>query len=194
MKRYRKTRGAKQLLAACRVGGVVTTQETIVSAEVELMRKRILWDHQRDPFSGEVHLRPGLEHPKVRGTERLGFAKLDLYPNDKPKSVKPIRLVGERAAVDQEMVEHFWLVVGSSPVLPPRVRPTVSLCPTKRKVNGAPWRTANLMRVPCPTGPPSPSLKICWKVNPNRKFSVLWYSVKGSIKFPFTLSPGLRPP
>ena len=71
------------------------------------MRKRILADYERDVFSGEVRLCPGQEHPKVRGTERLGFAKLDLYPNAKPKSLKPIRLVGERAAAEQEIVEDF---------------------------------------------------------------------------------------
>ena len=107
VKRYRKRKGATRLLAASRVGGVVTTQEPIVSPEVELMRKRILADYERDVFSGEVRLRPDQEHPKVRGTERLGFAKLDLYPNAKPKSVKPIRLVGERAAAEQEIVEDF---------------------------------------------------------------------------------------
>ena len=105
VKRYRKTKGATRLLAASGVGGVVTTQKPIVSPEVELMRRRILADYERDVFSGEVRLNPGQEHPKVRGTERLGFAKLDPYPNAKPKSVKPIRLVGERAAAEQEMVE-----------------------------------------------------------------------------------------
>ena len=107
VKRYLKTNGAKHLLAALRVGGVVTTQEPIVSPEVELMRKRILADYERDVFSGEVCLRPSQRHPKVRGTERLGFAKLDLYPNTKPKSVKPVRLVRERAAAEQEIVENF---------------------------------------------------------------------------------------
>ena len=100
VKRYQKTSCAKRLLAACRVGGVVTTQEPIVSLEVEFMRKRILADYERDVFGGEVRLRPGQEHPKVRGTERLGFAKLDLYSNAKHKSVKPIRLVGEQAAAE----------------------------------------------------------------------------------------------
>ena len=94
LKRYRKTNGAKQLLAASRVGGVVTTQARIVSREVEVMRKHILTDNERDVFRGEFRLRPGQEDPKVRGTERWGFAKLDLYPKAKPKSVKPIRLVG----------------------------------------------------------------------------------------------------
>ena len=43
----------------------------------------------------------------LRSMVRSGwdFGKLDLYPNAKPKSVKPIRLVGERAAADQEIVE-----------------------------------------------------------------------------------------
>ena len=107
VKRYRKTNGAKQLLAASRVGGIVTTQTPIVSPEVELMRKRILADYERYVFSGEVRLRPGQEHPKVHGTERLGFAKLNLYPNAGAKSVKPIPLVGERAAAEQEIVEDF---------------------------------------------------------------------------------------
>ena len=107
VKRYRKTNGAKRLSAASTFGGVVTTQAPIVSPEVELMRKHILADYERDVFSGEVRLRPGQEHPKVRGTERLGFAKLDLYPNTTPQSVKPIRLAGERAAAEQEIVEDF---------------------------------------------------------------------------------------
>ena len=174
VKRYRKTNGTKRLLAASRVGGVVTTQEPIVSPEVELMRKRILADYEQDFFSGEVRLRPGQEHPKVRGTERLGFAKLDLYPNAKPKSVKPIRLVGERAAAEQEIVEGFWILVGLSRVLPPSGRPTVSLCPRKRKEKGASlWNTANLMRLLCLTRTPSRSLKICWKIIPNTRFSLL---------------------
>ena len=95
----------ERLLAASRVGDVVTTQAPIVSPEVELMRKCILADYERDAFSREVRLRLGQEHPRVPGTERLGFAKLDLYPNARPKSVKPIRLVGERAAAEQSMVE-----------------------------------------------------------------------------------------
>ena len=105
VKRYRKTRGATRLLAASRVGGIVTIQEPIVSPEVDLMRKRILADYERVVFSGEVRLRPGQEHPIVRDTERLGFPKLDLYPNANPKSVKPVRLVGERAGAEQEIVE-----------------------------------------------------------------------------------------
>ena len=107
VKRYPKTNGTKRLLAAYRVGGVVTTKEPIVSPEVELMRKRIFADYERDVFSGEVRLRPDQEHPKVRGTERFGFAKLDLYPNAKPKSEKPIQSVGERAVAEQEIVEDF---------------------------------------------------------------------------------------
>ena len=107
LKRYQKTNSAKRLLASSPVGGVVTTQEPIVSPEVELMRKRILADYQPDVFSGEVPLRLGQDHPKFWGTERLGFAKLDLYSNAKRKSVKPIRLVGERPAAEQEIVEDF---------------------------------------------------------------------------------------
>ena len=71
------------------------------------MRKRILADYERDVFSGEVRLHPGQKHPKVRGRERLGFAKLDLYPNAKLKSVKRIRLVRECAAAWQDIVEDF---------------------------------------------------------------------------------------
>ena len=107
VKRYRKTNGTKQLLAASRVGGIVSGQDPIVSVQVELMRKPILTDYERHVFSVELPLRPGLEHPKVHGTERLGFAKLDLYLNAKPKSVKPIRLVGEHAAAEQQVVEDF---------------------------------------------------------------------------------------
>ena len=54
VKRYRKTNGATKLLAASRVGGMVAAQEPIVSPEVELMRKKILADYERDVFSGEV--------------------------------------------------------------------------------------------------------------------------------------------
>ena len=72
--RYRKTNSAKQLLAASRDGGAVTDQAPIVSPEVELMRKRILADYERDVSSGDVCLCPGGEHPKVRGIEQLGFA------------------------------------------------------------------------------------------------------------------------
>ena len=104
VKRYRKTKGATQLLAASRESGIVTTQEPIVSPQVEFMRKRIIADYERDVLSGEVRLRPGQEHPKVRGTERLGFAKLDLYLKAKPKSVEPIRFVRELAAAEQEIV------------------------------------------------------------------------------------------
>ena len=78
-----------------------------MSLELELMRKHILADYERDLFSGDVSLQSGQEHPTVRGTERLGFANLDLYLNAKLKSVKPIRLVGEAAAAEQEIVEDF---------------------------------------------------------------------------------------
>ena len=107
VRRYRKTNGAKQLLAASRAAGVVATEEPIVPPEVELMRRHILPDHQRDVFTGEVRLRSGQEHPKLRGTERLGFAKVDLYRNGKTKSLKPERLVGECTAAEQEIVEDF---------------------------------------------------------------------------------------
>ena len=191
----RATKDAKRLLAASRVGGVVTTQEPIVSPGLELMRKSILADYERDVFSGEVRLRPGQEHPKVRGTERLGFAKLDLYPNAKPKSLKPIRLVGERAAAEQEIVEDFLARGWIEPYPAPEWTQTDLLCPRKRNQNGASlWTTANLMRLPCPTRTPSPSLKMCSKINPNTRFLLLWTLVKGSIKIFFTLSPGLRPP
>ena len=76
VKRYRKGNGAKPLPGASHVCGVVTTQEPIVSPEVELMRKRIFADYERDVFSGEVCLRPGQGHPEVRGTERVGVASL----------------------------------------------------------------------------------------------------------------------
>ena len=79
-----KTNSTKRLLAASRVGGVVSGQEPIVSLQVELMRKRIPADYEQHDFSVELPLRPGLEHPKVHGTERLGFSKLDLYLNAKP--------------------------------------------------------------------------------------------------------------
>ena len=48
------------------------------------MRKHMLADYERDVFSGDLRLCPGQEHPKVRGTEPLGFAKLDLYPTLNP--------------------------------------------------------------------------------------------------------------
>ena len=105
VKRYRKTNGTRRLFMASRVGGVVTAQETIVSLEVELMRKRIFAAYERDVFSGAVRPRPGQEHPEISGTKRLRFAKLDLYQNAKPTSVKPIMLVGERAAAEHEMVD-----------------------------------------------------------------------------------------
>ena len=76
VRRYPKTNDTKRLLAASRVGGVVTTKELIVSPEVELMRKRIFADYERDVFSGEVRLCPDQEHPKVRGTERWGLLSL----------------------------------------------------------------------------------------------------------------------
>ena len=144
MKRYQKTNGAKRLLAASLV---VTTQDPIVSPEVELIRKRILTDYERDVFRGEVRLCPGQQHPKVRCTERLGFAKLDLYGNAKPNSVKPVRLVGERAAADNRYWTDLWLVGGLSRVLPLSGRPTVSLSPGKRKKNSA-YRQLNEPTLP----------------------------------------------
>ena len=66
-------------------------------------------------------------------------------------------------------------MAGLSRVLPLSERPTVSLCPRKRKENGTSlWTTANFMRLPCLMRNPSPSLKICWKSNPNTRFSLLW--------------------
>ena len=56
LKRYQKANGAKTLLAAPRVDGVVTAQEPIVSAEVELMKKYMLADYDREVFCGEVPL------------------------------------------------------------------------------------------------------------------------------------------
>ena len=139
------------------------------------MTKCILADYELDVFSGEVRLRPGQEHPKVRGTERLGFAKLDLYPNAKPKSVKPIRLVAERATAKLEIVEDFLARGWIEPCPASEWASTVSLCPRKRKENGASlWTTADLMRPPCPTCTPSPSLKLCPKINPNRRFALWW--------------------
>ena len=83
------------------------SQEPIWHPKLELIRKRILADYAGDVFSGEVPLCPGEEHPKIPGKEWWGFAKLDLYLNAKRKSVKPKRLVGERAAAEQEIVEDF---------------------------------------------------------------------------------------
>ena len=68
------------------------------------MRKYILADYERDFSSGEVRLRSG-QHPKVRGAQRFAFAKLDLYLKAKPKSVKPIRFVRERATAEKDILE-----------------------------------------------------------------------------------------
>ena len=76
VKRYQKTNGAKRLLAASRVGGVVTGQELLVSPDVELMRKHILTEYERDVFSGEVCLRPGQEH--LSSVVRSGWGLLSL--------------------------------------------------------------------------------------------------------------------
>ena len=93
------------------------------------MTKPILADYEREVFSGEICLCPGQENPKVPGTERLRFPKLDLYPNAKPKSVKPIRLVGERAAAEQEIVEELF------------VRGSIELCPASEWAsNGVPMK------------------------------------------------------
>ena len=170
---YRKINRAKKFLAASRVGGIVTIEQTIVSPVVELMRKHILTDNEWAVFSLEVHLHPGHQHPKVWGTGWLGFAELDLYLNTKCKSMKPRRLVGERAAAEQETGRIFWLIVGLSRVLPPSGRLTVFLCPRKKEGNGASWSTnTNLMRPPCLTRKPCPSFRTCWKINPNTRFSL----------------------
>ena len=175
VKRYRKTNGAKPLLAASCVGGVVTNQAPIVSPEAELIRKRILAAYERDVFSGEVRLRPGQEHPKARGTERLGFVKFDLYPNGKPKSVKPIRLVGERAAAEQELVEDVLSRGWIEPCPASKWASKGFVVPKKEQGKWRLlWTIANLMTLPCPTHTPSPSLKTCWKINPNTRFSLLW--------------------
>ena len=174
VKRYRKTKGATRLLAASHVRGAVTTQEPIVSPEVELMRKRILADYERDVFSGEVCLRPGQEHPKVRGTERFGFAKLDLYPNAKPKSVKPIRLVGERAAAEQEIVEDILARGWIEPCPASEWASNGFVVPKKEKGK---WRLVvdyrQLNDATLPDAHPLPSLKTRWKINPNTRFSLL---------------------
>ena len=98
--RYQKNTSVEQLLEASQVGGVVTRPEPIVSPEVEVMRKHFLADYEQDVFSWEVGLCSGEEHPK-------GLAKLYLYANTKHKSVKPLRLVGEHAAAEQEIEEDF---------------------------------------------------------------------------------------
>ena len=139
------------------------------------MRKRILADNERDVFSGEVRLCPGQEHPKVRGTERLGFAKLDLYPNAKPKSVKPIRLVGERGAGEQEIVEDFLARGWIEPCPASEWASNGFVVPKKKKGQ---WRLVvdycQLNEAPYPTHTPSLSLKTCWKINANTRFSLLW--------------------
>ena len=150
VKRYLKTNGAKQLLAASRVGGVVTTQEPIVSPGLELMRKRILADYERDVFSGEVLLCPGQEHPKVRGTERLVFAKLDLYPNAKPKSLKPLRLGGERATAEQEIVQDFLARGWIEPYPASEWAPNEFFVPEKKKGR---WRLVVARGAPPPGRP-----------------------------------------
>ena len=104
VKHCQKTNGAKRLLAASGVGGVVGIQKPMTSPEVELMRKRILAVYQRDVFSGEVRLRPGQTHPKFHGPDAIGFTKLELHPGAKSKSVKQIRFV---TAVELEIAEDF---------------------------------------------------------------------------------------
>ena len=171
---YRKINGAKRLLAASRVGGVVITQEPIVSPEVELMRKRILADYERDIFSGEVCLRPGHEHPKFRGTERLGFAKLDLYPNAKPKFVKPIRLVGKRAAAEQEIVEDFLARGWIEPCPASEWASNGFVVPKKEKGK---WRLVvdyrQLNEATLPDVHPLPLIENMLEINPKTRFSLL---------------------
>ena len=76
VKGYRKTNGAKRLLAASRVGGIVTPQEPIVSPEVELMRKRMLADYERDFLAGRfVSVRA---RNTLRSVVRSGSGSLSL--------------------------------------------------------------------------------------------------------------------
>ena len=107
VKGYRETSGAKQLSAPSGVVGIITAKKAVVSPEAELMSKHILADYERHFFREEVRPRPAHPQAKVRGTELLGFAKVDLYPTAKPKSVKALKWVGERAAAEQELVEDF---------------------------------------------------------------------------------------
>ena len=151
------------------------------------MRKRILADYERNVFSGEVRLHPGQEHSKVRGTERLGFAKLDLYPNAKSKSTKPIRLVGGRAAAEQEIVVNS-LVCGWIELCAASLWASNSFVVLKK--DKGKWRLV-VMRLPCSTCTPSLSLKMYWNTNPNTRSSLLLPLVKGSIQLPFTLIQGL---
>ena len=58
LRKHGTHKGAQRLLLASRVGGVVTTQEPVMTPEVELMRKKILQDYERAVFSGELRLRP----------------------------------------------------------------------------------------------------------------------------------------
>ena len=87
VKRYRKTKGATQLLVASPVGGVVTTQEPIVSPEVELMRKRILADYDRDFFLAGRFVSVRARNT-LRSVVRSGWGLLNLTytraPNPSP--------------------------------------------------------------------------------------------------------------
>ena len=108
------------------------------------MRKHILADYERDVFSGEVCLCPGQEYPKVRGAEWLRFAKLDLYPNTKPKSVKPVRLLRERATAEQDVVEDFLAHGWIEPCHASEWVSNGFVVPKKENVNGASlWTTTN---------------------------------------------------
>ena len=108
-----------------------------MSLQVERMRKLILADYGRDVFGWEVCLCPAQANPEVHVTERLVLVKLDLYPNANPRSVKPIRLVGERAAAEQEIMEDF-LVQGW--IEPCPVSEWASNCFFLPKKEEAKWR------------------------------------------------------
>ena len=135
------------------------------------MRKRILTDYERNVYGGEVRLRPGQEHPKVPYTERLAFTKLDLYAKKKTESMNPIRLVRERAAAEQEIVEDLFARGWTEPC--PALEWASNGIVLAKKEEGQCHLVVHyrqLNEATCPTRIPSPSLKICWKINHTQNF------------------------
>ena len=109
--------------------------------------------------------------------------------------MKPIRLVGERATAEQEILEDVLSRGSIEPCPASDLASNGFVVPKKEKGN---WRLVveyrQLNEATLPNAHPLPLIENMLENQSIQKIVTIVDLSRGSIKFPFTLSPGLRPP
>ena len=115
---------------ALKTSSIVESEGALHSELAEQLRQQIMQKFGSDLLSGQIKI-PANENAIIKGPH--GMSYIDLVPGTKPKWVRPYRLVGEREAAMNEVVqdllekgflEESWDTQWANPVFPvPKKKP-----------------------------------------------------------------------